>query len=115
MNQDPNVLQAHPLSPALGVSLPLTSVQSEVTPPTSPAQGTFSPRRNSSGGGLFAKIRALSSSSGSSSSTTTAPATSPQALKQKPKLLLSRIRENRLTRKEVISDSNEMCIRKLVN
>ena len=108
MNQDPNVLHMHSLSPTLSISLPVTNTQVEITPPLSPTQPPLSPPKKS--GGLFAKIRALSSSSGSVPSSTEAAA---NASKQKPRLLLSRIRENRLTRKEVISDSNEMCIRKL--
>lgn len=101
MSKDPNALQTH-----VQAVLPPVLNMSDVTPPTSPQQPTTSPKKTI-GGGLFAKIRALSTSGGGSTMTTT------QA-RQKPKLLLSRIRENRLSRKEVISDSSEMCIKKLV-
>lgn len=136
MSTDPNAIQINNMPTGPSILMPVVNSQSEITPPTSPKQASPAPSRKSGGVGLFAKIKALSfstsgnsnnESSSISSSTTTATAatglggsTSPtgsalsHSIKQKPKFILSRIRENRLTRREVISDSNEMCIKKLV-
>lgn len=102
MNQDPNALIVSPsTSPTLqgSASMSASSIQLEAALQQAQQQQQTTPKKS---GGLFARIKAFSNSGGS------------QQSKQKPRLLLSRIRENRLSRKEVISDTNDMSIKKLV-